>query len=248
MVSSMSFLKYSLWPSVLTPSGSERPSVSPVLGSSFTSSVETPSRLALRRRSNKSEIVATKVRAPAASPAVLPKVARPNLVLRRPELSRTFPRALRGSSTASLFLVLLRANDPHILFSTSFTSFDTLYSLDDYRPGVVTPAVSPGWSGPPESSNIPSRFVLLLYSPLPAAQTDRGKLARYVPKSQRRELNTPEYIELPADRTVVLQAPEHLLQKELHYDDRNGKKGRHSVGDPAHQQAPPGPINMTGIL
>ena len=147
MVSSMSFLKYSLWPSVLTPSGRGRPSASSVLGSSFTSSVEAPSRLALRRRSNKSEIVATKVRAPAASPAVLPKVVRPNLVLRRPELSRAFPRPLRSSSTASLRLGLLRANNPHILLSTSFTSFtsfDTLYSLDDHRPGVVTPAASPG--------------------------------------------------------------------------------------------------------
>jgi hypothetical protein len=132
LVSSMSFLKYSLWPSAPTPSGCERPSASSVLGSSLNSSVEAPSRLAFRRRSNKSEIVATKVRAPAASPAVLPKVfrpklvrpklvrpklVRPNLVLRRPDLSRAFPRPLRSSSTAPLCLVLLRANNPHILLS-----------------------------------------------------------------------------------------------------------------------------------
>ena len=39
---------------------------------------------------------------------------------------------------------------------------------------------------------------------------DRGKLAQYVPKSQRRQQNAPEYIELPADQTVVFQPPEHL--------------------------------------
>jgi hypothetical protein len=51
--------------------------------------------------------------------------------------------------------------------------------------------------------------------PLPpeTLSRDGGKLAQYVPRSQRRKPNAQEYIELPDDRTVVFQAPAHLRSR-----------------------------------
>jgi hypothetical protein len=39
---------------------------------------------------------------------------------------------------------------------------------------------------------------------------DRGELYQYVPQNQRREPSEPEYIELPAEHTLVFDLPEHL--------------------------------------
>jgi hypothetical protein len=48
--------------------------------------------------------------------------------------------------------------------------------------------------------------------PLPAetVKRKRGMLSQYVPRSQRRDPNRREYIELPAEQTIVFNLPEHL--------------------------------------
>src|SRR5215208_2115561 len=48
--------------------------------------------------------------------------------------------------------------------------------------------------------------------PLPAETVKRKRemLSQYVPRSQRRDPNRREYIELPAEQTIVFNLPEHL--------------------------------------
>lgn len=61
----------------------------------------------------------------------------------------------------------------------------------------------------PTKGENPIGFDLVPIHPETVARNE-GTLAQYVPRSQRQELNALEYIELPADRTAIFRAPDHL--------------------------------------